>query len=245
MINFQTNLQTEEHDFQETFESARHIRVLETGIPTSKELTGIDIHVKNITILDNKTPKIFPFPGFAKIYLIALAASDVNIQPITVDLKSFEKVDDGSALHVDESIFFWQQKDANSNPPSQIHCFVSLVKSKQPLRNVSKILADAQNDNGFKDAASTLSTLLKTSANISTISTLVFQLAGILGKFLGQVDDKPLLTWVQSFTNLHGDFDILGEITKNAKNKFATVDLSVTVRDKERQQTPAAASANG
>lgn len=244
MINFQQNLHTEEHDFQETFETTRHDGVLE-GIPTSKELTGIDIRLKNIIVLDNKTPKIFPFPGLAKVYLIALAASDIETNPITVDLKSFEKVDDGTALNVDQAIFLWNQKDNTSNSPSQIHCFASLVKSKQPLRNVSKILAEAQNDSGFKDVVSTLSTLIKTGANISGISNLVFQVAGIIGKFLGQVDDKPLLTMVQSFTNIHGDFDVLGEITKNAKNKFATMDLAITIQDKERQQKPAAAMANG
>ncbi|MBO9204249.1 MULTISPECIES: hypothetical protein [Niastella] len=244
MIDFQQNLQTEEHDLQETFETSRHIPGLAMGIPTSKELTGIEVRLQNITVLDNKTPKVPPFPGLAKVYLIALAASDVNVQPITVDLKSFEKVDDGSNLNIDEAMFFWEKKENNIDAPSQIHCFVSLIKSKQPLRDVSKIMTEVQNDSGFKETVSTLGALIRTGSNLTTVSGLVFQTAGIIGKFLGRVDDKPLLTWVQSFTNIHGDFDAVGELKKNANNKFATMDLAMTVRDKERQQA-AVAAANG
>jgi hypothetical protein len=46
------------------------------------------------------------------------------------------------------------------------------------------------------------------------------------------VEDKPLLTWVQSFTDLNGDFDVLGKTAKSAENKFASMKLSITIRDK-------------
>jgi hypothetical protein len=237
MIDFMQNLQTEEHNFQEAFENARHpgARALAGDIPTSKDISGIEIRLSNVTILDNKTPKVFPFPGYAKVYFVNLVVSDLSADAISLDLNGFEKVDDGDKLSLDRTLFSWKQTGSSTIVPSQIHVFSSLIKSKQPLRDVAKIMADVKNDSNYKDTVSSLDTILKTASSVTNISTLIFQVAGIVGGFLGKVDDKPLLTWVQSFTDINGDFDILGKTDKNAANKFASMNLSITIRDKDRK----------
>jgi hypothetical protein len=234
MLNFMQNLQTEEHDFQEAFVNAKQVQPAPGNIPTSKDICGIEIRLSNVIIRYNKTPKVFPFPGFAKVYFLNLVLSDVNTDSISIDLKGFEKVDDGDALNIDRTLFIWKKKEDLSVPPSQIQVFTSLIKSKQPLRDVARVMTDVKNDSNFKDAVSSLNTLLKTTSGVSNISGLVFQVAGIIGSFLGKVDDKPLLTWIQSFTDIHGDFDPLGETKKNASNKFASMELSITIRDNAR-----------
>jgi hypothetical protein len=237
MIDFMQNLQTEEHSFQEAFENARH-PVTRSGpgnIPSSKDISGVEVRLSNVKIIDNKTPKVFPFPGFAKVYFVNLCVTDLSADAINVDLNGFEKVNDGDKLSLDRTLFAWKKTDKNVISPSQIHVFSSLIKSKQPLRDVAKILAEVKNDTGFKDTVTALNGVLKTASNVSNISNLIFQVAGIVGGFLGKVDDKPLLTWVQSFTDLNGDFDVLGKTDKNATNKFASMDLSITIRDKERR----------
>lgn len=235
MIDFMQNLQTEEHNFQETFETTKHAenRGLR-GIPTSNDLTGIEVRLSNVTVIDNKTPKVFPFPGLATVYFINIVASDVSADSVTLDINGFEKVDDNSKLAIDRVLFMWKKSNDDSPVPSQIHIFSSLVKSKKPLRDVGKIMSEVKDDNNFKNAVSTLSSVIKTASNLTNISTLILQTAGIVGNFLGKVDDKPLLTWVQSFTDINGDFDPLGKTDKNAKNKFASMDLSITVRDTDR-----------
>jgi hypothetical protein len=65
--------------------------------------------------------------------------------------------------------------------------------------------------------------------------------ASVFGKFLGEVDDKPLMTWVQSFTDINGDFDKLGKTTIGRKNNFAALDLSIIIRDTTREEAIAAA----
>lgn len=233
MIDFLQNLQTEEHNFQEAFVSKRHAKVKTTQIPTSKEITGIEVRLSDVVIIDNKTPKVFPFPGLAKVYFINMILSDVSTTPITIDLNGFEKVDDNYKLSLDRTLFSWKQKtNSTAEGPSQIHVFSSLIKSKQSLRDVAKVMADVKADKKFQGLADELATLLKKAGTVTNISSLVFELAGIVGGFLGKVEDKPLLTWVQSFTDLNGDFDVLGKTAKSAENKFASMKLTITIRDK-------------
>ena len=60
-------------------------------------------------------------------------------------------------------------------------------------------------------------------------------LASIVGKYLGNVKDKPLLTWVQSFTDINGDLDVLGKIVKQKENKNVALTMTLVVRDKARE----------
>lgn len=236
MIDFMQNLQTEEHNFQEAFENAKHsaTRSRSGNIPSSKDISGIEVRLSNVNISDNKTPKVFPFPGFARVYFVNLIVSDLSADTLSLDLNGFEKVDDGDKLSLDRTLFAWKKTEKNTIAPSQIHVFSSLIKSKQPLRDVAKIMSEVKNDSNFKDTVTSLNSIMKTASNVTNISNLIFQVAGIVGGFLGKVDDKPLLTWVQSFTDLNGDFDILGKTDKNATNKFASMNLSIIIRDKER-----------
>ena len=237
MIDFMQNLQTEEHSFQEAFENAKHpaARTRSGHIPSSKDISGIEVRLSNVSISDNKTPKVFPFPGFAKVYFVNLVVSDLSADGLSLDLNGFEKVDDGDKLSLDRTLFAWKKTDKNSIAPSQIHIFSSLIKSKQPLRDVAKIMSEVKNDENFKETVNALNSVLKTASNVTNVSNLIFQVAGVVGGFLGKVEDKPLLTWVQSFTDLNGDFDQLGKTDKNAANKFASMNLSITIRDKERR----------
>lgn len=236
MIDFLQNLQTEEHNFQEAFETKKHASSAKRLIPGSKDITGIEVRLSDVVIIDNKTPKVFPFPGLAKVYFVNMVVSDISTTPVTIDLNGFEKVDDGDKLNLDRTLFAWKQKaNSTTEGPSQIHVFSSLIKSKQPLRDVAKVMQEVKSDAAFKELAGTLAEVVKKAGSVTNISGLVFQLAGIVGNFLGKVEDKPLLTWVQSFTDLNGDFDVLGKTEKSAVNKFASMKLSITIRDKERK----------
>jgi len=139
MIDFMQNLQTEEHSFQEAFENARHpvARSRSGNIPSSKDISGIEVRLSNVVIADNKTPKVFPFPGFARVYFVNLVVTDLSAEALSLDLNGFEKVDDGDKLSLDRTLFAWKKTDKNALAPSQIHVFSSLIKSKQPLRDVA------------------------------------------------------------------------------------------------------------
>lgn len=234
MINFLQNLQTEEHNFRETFESAKHDHAVARDIPDSSELTGIEVRLSNVLVKDNKTPKVFPFPGRASIYFINIVISDLSVQPFQINLEGFEKVDDGDRLSIDRTLFFWKQKSEEDIAPAQIHVMSSLIKSKQKLRETGAILADLKGNSQYTSLVESISSLVKTASPVSNIGSLLFEAAGIAGSYLGHIDDKPLLTWVQSFTDINGDFDKEGLLEKKAANKYASMSMNLTIRDKNR-----------
>lgn len=205
------------------------------GISSSKNVTGIEVRLSRAFIQDNGTPTIGPFPGFSKMYLIVIVVSDKGEVLQTLDLKSFAKVGDNEDLPVDKTIYYWKQNGNNEKSPSQIHVLASIIKSKQKLRDVGKIMSDVKNDDEFSNIVSSLKQVVNNINAVTQVANLLFSTAGIVGKFLGKVDDKPLLTWVQSFTDINGDFDKLGKITVNRKNKNAALDLSLIIRDTSRE----------
>lgn len=204
------------------------------GISSSKNVTGVEVRLSRAFIIENKTKPVLFFPGFAKLYLLVTVVSDQGNIVQTLDLKSFAKVGDNEDLPVDKTIYFFKKNEDNESP-SQIHVLVSVVKSKQALRDVAKVLADVKNDKEFGDLVSTLKNSIKNANAVDQVSNTLFSVAAVFGKFLGEVDDKPLMTWVQSFTDINGDFDKLGKTTIGRKNNFAALDLSIIIRDMERE----------
>jgi hypothetical protein len=199
-----------------------------SGVSNSRNITGIEVRLSRAFIINNRTPKIGPFPGFSRMYMVIIVVSDLGNSLQTLDLKGFPKVGDNEDLPVDKTIYYWKQHNKKDKSPSQIHVFTSIIKSKQSLRDVGRILADVKNDEDFEKVVTDL--------KANAVSNLVFSVAGVIGKFLGKVDDKPLLTWMQSFTDINGDFDKLGKTTTGRKNDNAALDLSIIIRDTSREE---------
>ena len=205
-------------------------------IPKSDELSGIELRLSRVLIKDNGTPKIFPFPGLAQMYLLIIVISDLENPIQNLDLKGFAKVDDFEELPVDRTIFYWKKSEPTSKNRGQIHAFVSVIKSKESVREVGEILTQAKEDKNYSDLVSNLKTLLTSSTPFGQVADSLFSLASIVGKYLGKVKDKPLLTWVQSFTDINGDLDFLGKAVKEKENDNAAFALTLIVRDKDREQ---------
>mgnify|MGYP006164671049 CR=1 FL=1 len=79
MLNLLQNLYKEEHSFKE---AAIDFTTKEGDILGSDKISGLEIRLSHVIIKDNKTAKIFPFPGLAKIYFLTLVISDVENQMI-------------------------------------------------------------------------------------------------------------------------------------------------------------------
>src|SRR5688572_15601 len=72
-------------------------------IPVSK-LTGIEVRMLPPLIKDNRTPKIWPFPGYARLYCITIVVSDVQNQLAgVIDLKGFQRIDDNENLPINKT----------------------------------------------------------------------------------------------------------------------------------------------
>jgi hypothetical protein len=233
MLNFRDNLYMDSYSFKET-KSIRSMTA-ESDVPAAGQISGVEVRLSKAFIRDNKTAPVWPFPGLAKVYFMNIIISDLSSAQIALDLNGFEKVDDKHTLAVDRTLFYWKKTTDTPKAPSQIHIMSSLIKSKKPLRDVSKILAEAKEDAKYKSLTGSLGKIIK-GADFTSISNLVFDVAAVVGGLLGKVEDKPLLTRFQSFTDVAGNFNQLGRTDLPFSNRYADVDYSIYIRDKARQE---------
>lgn len=206
------------------------------AIPTSKDVTGIEIRLSKVLIKDNGTTAIWPFPGLAKMYLMTIVVSDLQDAPISLDLKGFQKVGDNEELPIDRTLFFWQQTEATAKVPSQIHVFASVIKSKEGLRDAGTILSKVKGDSEYKDLVTNITALVSKATPVGAVSDALFTAASIVGKYLSEVKDKPWFTWVQSFTNINGDMDNIGSTIRGRESDKVAMALNLIVRDKGREE---------
>jgi hypothetical protein len=231
-----TKVESRDEFLQFKGKSAADLKKSVGAIPSSKEITGIEIRLLPPFIIDNRTPAVFPFPGFAKLYCITIVVSDVNNQLAGgIDLQGFPRIGDKEHIPINKTIFYWQAGKTPSVAPSQIHVMTSVIKSKKSLREVGKILADLNKDTDYKNLVKGLS---KLSVQTNLALEVITQLSSIVGKHLGQVEDKPLGTIVNSYTSLYGDFDQKGVQKRQYATRHVNFELEIIVRDDAPSSQP-------
>lgn len=215
--------------------TATELKRVATHVPSSNELSGIELRLLPPFVIDNNTTPVFPFPGFAKVYVLTIVVSDADNQVVGgIDLQGFPRIGDKEHLPVNKTIFYWQHSVKSAQPPSQVHVFCSVLKSKSGLRKAGEVMTDLQKDAEYKSVLKTIAGL--SSGGVGVALNLISQVAGIVGKYLGQVEDKPLGTVVNSYTALRGDFDITGVNRKTYPTKKINFELELVVRDSERTE---------
>ncbi|MCU7552020.1 hypothetical protein OCK74_23065 [Chitinophagaceae bacterium LB-8] len=206
------------------------------SLTTSKDVSGIEIRMMAPYIKDNRTAKVFPFPGYAKLYCLTIVMSDEQNQLAgLLDLKGFPRIDDKEHLPINKTIYYWQTKDESIAAPSQIHIMCSVIKSKQSLREVAKVMTEVKNDEEYKGIMSSLGSLANNAAKFNVITDMMTQIAGLVGKYLGDVEDKPLGTVINSYTSLSGDFDTVGIQSLAYPTKYVDFNFKLVVRSKANE----------
>ncbi len=210
------------------------------GISTTDEITGIEVRLNDVHVINNRAPGIKIgntkiIPGYAKVYFLTIVASDTENNAVDVSLKAFPKIDDHESLPVDKTIFFWKEENEDDRSPSQVHVFSSIVKSKKGLRDAGEIMREVKSDAEYKSLIDQVANVVLKASAVGQVVDTVTTLASVVGKFLGKVEDKPLISVLQSFTDINGDFDNLGKTPKSFENKWARIGLSITIRDTSRE----------
>jgi len=208
-------------------------RSLDQNIPDSKSVTGLEVRLSRVLVKDNRTPKVWPFPGYADVYLLIIVFDDLHPEPQTINLSGFARIDDNEDLPVDKTAYYWKQNTPDERAPSQVHMLLSVVKSKERLRDTGAILTQAKDSADYQNL---VSAVVATIANTpGQIATLLLQLGAVVGQQLQEVEDKPLFTQVISFTDINGDFDTLGKTPIVKMNEYVQTTLTLVVRDPERE----------
>lgn len=211
------------------------IERLTGGIASSKDLTGIEIRMLPPFIVDNHTTPVWPFPGFSKLYCLTIVVSDVSNQLAgTIDLKGFPRIGDQEFLPINKTIYYWQSAKPEEKGPSQIHIMTSVIKSKQDLRDVGKILSDVKKDENYKSLIETLAKTATDASGMGVALDIVGEIAGLVGKYMGNVQDKPIGTTINSYTSLYGDFDQTGINKRKISSPHVNFEFDLVVRDKSR-----------
>ncbi len=205
-------------------------------IDTSADVTGIELRMLPPYIKDNRTEKVWPFPGYAKLYCLTLLASNVTNQLVgTIDLQGFPRIDDKENLPINKTVYLWQAEKKEDKAPNQLHVFCSVMKSKQSLRDVGEILGKVKEDTEYKDLVGSLAKLAKDAAKFNIATEILTNVASVVGKYLGKVEDKPLGTVINSYTTLFGDFDKLGVTPLVYPTRDVDFNFKMVVRS--RQET--------
>src|SRR6476660_3096458 len=218
---------------QRTTSSATPGKVVES----SKDVSGIEIRMLPPFIKNNHTAPVLFFKGFAKMYCLTIVVSDATNQLAgNIDLKGFPRIGDNEYLPINKTVFYWQSQNDTDKAPNQVHVLCSVLKSKQALRDTGKILGDIKNDEDYKGLVGDLGNIAKDAAKFNVVTDIMVQLASVVGKYMGNVEDKPIGTIINSYTTLHGDFDNPG-ITPLV---YATPDtdfhFEVVVRNKAAEE---------
>jgi hypothetical protein len=201
-------------------------------IPTSEDVSGIELRMLPPFIKDNRTPAIEPFfRGYARLYCLTLVVSDVNNNLVgNIDLKGFERIGDREHLPINKSIFYWQSEKETDKAPTQIHIMCSVMKSKKDLRNTGEILSQVKGDKKYQDLISSLAQVSTSISGAGAVIDVITEIAGIVGGYLKDVEDKPLGTVINSYTTLHGDFDKPGISTQTYSTRNVDFQFQVVVR---------------
>ena len=206
-------------------------------IQESSSVSGIELRLLPPLIKDNNTTRFGPFPGYAKLYCVVIVVSDVNNQLTGgIDLQGFPRIGDNENLPINKTIFYWLKGSDLNKAPTQIHAMCSVIKSKKSLRQAGEIMAAMKDDDGYKSITQQLASIATNATAVGTVISIVTELAGIVGKYLGQVEDKPIGTVINSYTVINGDFDKVGVNELKYPTKKVDFEFDLIVRDKSREK---------
>jgi len=202
-------------------------------IPTSNALTGVEARLSQVLVKDNKTPHIGPFIRYSDLYVIASSIDDLGGEPRSINLQGFADVDDGEHLPVDRTVYYWKPEAVDSKAPGAVHVLISVIKSKEGIRDLGAALASLRSADDLKTVVAAL-VAAAVSGGATAVQDAFLPLLGVVGGVLGRIDDTPLLTTVLSFTDINGDFDQLGRHPYPQQTRYVDVVTTLIVRDASR-----------
>jgi hypothetical protein len=207
-------------------------RAARPSIPTSDMLTGLEIRLSDIRIIENGVTAFGPFGKTANLYLLSISVDDLGGGPQAVTVKGFPGVRDDEHLLVNSSAYYWKAVKRDDRTPGQIRLLATIIKSREGIRDIGNALVQLQKRDDYQNIVKNI--LSAAAPGAPAVEQALFSIANLVGTVMGRIEDKPLYTTSLSFTDIHGDFDQLGEHRTVHTTDKAEVAVSLTVRDMGR-----------
>jgi hypothetical protein len=168
----------------------------------------------------------------AHLYYLTIVVSDIENQlSCDIDIIAFPKIGDRELLPVNKTIYYWSRSNCNGKMPEQIHLMCSVIKSKEPLREIANVINQLKRDEMYNTLTDRILSMIATTATRSIITNFVLDLAHIVGRYLGLINDKPIATVINSFTRIHGDWSNFGVTPLSINVKNVTFYFELIVRN--------------
>ena len=212
-----------------TARSYNFTRAARPSIPTSDMLTGLEIRLSDIHIIENGVTAFGPFGKTANLYLLSISVDDLGGGPQAVTVKGFPGVRDDEHLLVDSSAYYWKAVKRNDRTPGQIRLLATIIKSREGIRDIGGALVQLQKRDDYQNIVKSILSVAAPGA--AGVEQALFSMANLVGTIMGKIEDKPLYTTSVSFTDIHGDFDQLGEHETVHGTDKARMKVTLTVRD--------------
>jgi hypothetical protein len=183
-------------------------------------------------VRDNMQLKIWPFPGYAKLYCFTTAVSDVNNELTgAMDLGVFARVGKNDYLSLNKTIYYWHKNAGEQPMPENVHIMCAIIKSRDVVKDPESVLAAVKKDSDYRNIVDHLNAVIADTASFAMVTNMTVKIANIVTRYLGRTADMPVAMVVDSFSRLHGDWDKPGirQVSMSAKN--ADFGFEVIVHD--------------
>jgi len=206
---------------QSEHEDGHHKQAAPGDVPAPGSISGIDIRMLPPFVRDNQQLKIWPFPGYARLYCLTTVVSDVNNELTgAMDLSGFSRVGKNDFLPLNKIIYNWRRNAPQQLLPDNVHIMCSIIKSREPIRDTDRVLAAVKNDSEYHNIVEHLNAVISGTASFAMVTNMTVKIAAVINRYLGKTADVPVATVVDSFSRLHGDWDKPGirQVGMSARN---------------------------
>lgn len=127
-----------------------------------------------------------------------------------------------------------EAKKLGDKAPVQIHFLGSIIKSNEKIRNLGNVLSELEKTDDFKNIIETV--INGATRGGALITTALTSMAGVIGSILGNIDDNPLITILQSLTDINSNFDALGRHPYIDSNRYVDLETILIILDAAREK---------
>jgi hypothetical protein len=190
------------------------------GLSRDAAITNVRFSLKDVYVIDNRDP------GKGDIYLVTVVADNLNTDPISLSVKTFEDIPDRTALPIGpDGLAFYR------NEPGRVPAFLDyrilVMESDQEIRDAGALLDEVRQDATFKSFRDGLLAVTGATAPAVSLATAASDFViGLVARILKSNRDDQLIYVAGSYDAAFDDLGVTHGLVTH-KNAYAKVSYRV------------------